>query len=221
MAAITITPTLEVQVGDPIVITGTGFLPDTAVTVEIPEEGIHSIIKSDPEGIVTSNAVAIKAVGTLVSDGTVPTADDTVTIGAKTYKFVASPTTTANEVKIGTGGTAVADTLANLKAAVNLGAGSGTLYGSATTLNATVGAGALTATTLQLYAKTGGTAGNSLALTESGTHTSIQGAATTLLGGLASSGLDHLDYSPQESEPFTITMDDGTNEAELRVLVST
>ena len=65
-------------------------------------------------------------------------ANDTVTVGSKTYTWVATPTTVDGTVKIGTGGAAVADSMANLAAAINKGAGGGTLYGSATVLNADV-----------------------------------------------------------------------------------
>lgn len=62
-----------------------------------------------------------------------PSAADTVTIGATTYTFRASVSTTANEVLIGANKEA---TLVNLIAAINGGNGSGTLYGSDTVANA-------------------------------------------------------------------------------------
>jgi hypothetical protein len=64
---------------------------------------------------------------TLVTD--VPIAAETVTIGAKVYTWRAAPTTVANEVKIGA---SLAVSCDNLVAAINAGAGAGSLYGSAT-----------------------------------------------------------------------------------------
>lgn len=57
---------------------------------------------------------------------------DKVKVGGNTYTFKNSVGTTANQVKVGA---TAKDSLTNLVAAMNLGAGSGTLYGSETTLN--------------------------------------------------------------------------------------
>jgi len=62
-----------------------------------------------------------------------PSVDETVTIGATTYTWKSTVSTTANQVKIGTD---FRDSMANLVAAINAGTGSGTLYGSSTTANA-------------------------------------------------------------------------------------
>ncbi len=119
----------------------------------------------------------VYAFGTLTSDATIPTANDTVTIGSVTYTFKASVTTTANEVDLGA---TAAEALENLKAAVNAGAGAGTLYGSLTVANPDVVATTLTATTLKLVSRVPGTVGNFIPTTEAGSHTSF-GAA--VLGG--------------------------------------
>lgn len=218
-AALTVSPS-DVGVGDEVVVSGTGWLPSTSVTVSVPELGLTSELPTDLNGDFSGRDIADKAFGSLVSDGTVPTANDTVTIGAQTYTFVATPTTVAGQVKIGTGGSAVQDTLANLKAAVNLGAGSGTLYGSLTVLNTTVSAGAIITNELQLYAKTGGTAGNSIVLTESGTHTTIKGSAITLLLGAAATGVDPFIFVPEDTSPFTVSVTDGVSMVSTRKLVS-
>ncbi len=218
-AAVTVTPT-EVQVGDKVVIVGTGFLPNVECQITIPEHGFIAEVVSDASGTVSSESIAAKAVGTLTSDATVPTAADTVVVGSVTYTFRAAVTTTANEVKLGSGGAAAADSLANLKAAINADpAGSGVTYGSLTVVNPTVGAGALTATTLQMYAKTGGTAGNSLTSTEGSTHLSY--GASTLLGGLAATGVDDADFYPPNNYPFTAKVSDGTSTASANVKVFT
>lgn len=64
--------------------------------------------------------------------GSIPTAGQTVTVGGKTYTWRASVAATANEVLIGAN---VSACINNLVAAINLAAGSGTLYGSSTTAN--------------------------------------------------------------------------------------
>ncbi len=88
----------------------------------------------------TAAATAAAAAGllTLVANAG---AGETVTIGSKTYTFRASLTasTTANEVLIGATATA---TLLNLLAAITIGTGAGSAYGSLTTVNPTVTAAA-------------------------------------------------------------------------------
>jgi hypothetical protein len=100
---------------------------------------------------------------TLTSTGTIPTANDTVTVGGKVYTYKASVTTVDGEVDLGAN---AAEALANLKAAINLGAGAGSLYGSGTVVNPDVVADTLTATTLVVRAKVPGTVGNFIAATE-------------------------------------------------------
>ncbi len=217
-AALVVTPT-EVQEGDSVVVTGSGFLPSTTITMTIPEQGLETQITSDASGAFSTQDLADLAVGTLTSDGTVPTAADTVTVGSVTYTFRASVSTTANEVLLGSGGSAAADSLSNLKAAINKDTSQPTKYGSLTVVNPTVGAGALTATTLVLYAKTGGTAGNSLATTEASSHLSF--AASTLLGGTASTNLYLFLLQPSTEAPFTVNATDGTSTATARVMVFT
>lgn len=64
-----------------------------------------------------------------------PVAAQTCTLGGQVYTWRAAVGATANEVLIGANASA---SYTNLYNAVNLGAGSGTTYGSSTTLNATV-----------------------------------------------------------------------------------
>lgn len=214
-AALVVTPA-EVQVGDAVAITGSGFLADTVVLVTIPEHGEAFETVSDAAGGISSDDLADRAIATLTSDATNVTADDTVTIGAVTYTFKAAPTTGANEVKIGT---TAALTLANLKAAINQTGTSGTDYGSGTVIHPTVTAGALTATTLRLYAKTAGTGGNSLTSTEASTHLAFGGVV--FAGGAASTGVSALLYTPTQATPFTVNATDGTNTATATVRVWT
>lgn len=122
----------------------------------------------------------VHAVGTITSDATAPDDGDTVTIGAKTYTFKTTLTGAANEVLIGASAAAALD---NLKSAVNASAGAGTTYGTGTTANASVVATTNTDTTQLFVNRTVGTAGNSVATTETSAHLSFGGA--TLAGGVA------------------------------------
>ena len=108
--------------------------------------------------------------------------NETVVIGAKTYTFKTTLTPAANEILIGAAAT---DSIDNLIAAVNLAAGIGTLYGTGTTINADCAAEAGAGDTLIVRAITAGTAGNSVATTE--TMANGSWGAATLAGGTASS----------------------------------
>ena len=103
---------------------------------------------------------------------------ETVTLGATTYTFV-SALTGANDVLIGADLNA---SLNNLAAAVNGGAGAGTVYGTGTSANLSATA-AVSPTPSQLTATaiTGGAAGNSIVSTE--TLASGSWTAATLAGG--------------------------------------
>lgn len=106
-------------------------------------------------------------------------ANDTVTIGAKTYKFVAAAAA-ANDVKIGNNAAA---TIANLIKAIT-GAAKTDEYGDGTTANAAVdavaGAGKVTIT-----AKTAGVAGNEIVLTANAAARVTVPVAGTLENGAA------------------------------------
>lgn len=119
-----------------------------------------------------TGTAAAQAVGTLTLTD-VPHADNTTIVGSKTYTWKASPTTTANEVKIGASAEASID---NLVAAINGGTGSGTLYGSATVASTEVVAVKATAATMTVTAIVPGTAGNSLSSAGTMTHGSWGGA---------------------------------------------
>jgi hypothetical protein len=118
-----------------------------------------------------------KAQGTLTATGNA-VANETVTIGTTVYTWKAAPTTVAFEVKVGA---SAADSLENLVAAINGGPGAGTAYGSLTTPHGSVDAFAGVGDTMTARAKVGGTAGNSIATTE--TMTNASWGAATLTGG--------------------------------------
>ena len=119
---------------------------------------------------------SVQATGTLT--GTVNFANtETVTTGTKTYTFQTVLTNVDGNVLIGID---LATSLANLSAAINLGAGSGTVYAAATTANGFVSSTS-GATTLVATALLGGTVGNVIATTEGAANASW--GAATLLGG--------------------------------------
>ncbi len=108
--------------------------------------------------------------------------NDTVAIGGTTYTFVTALTGLANQVLIG-GSTA--QTILNLKAAVNAApGGQGVAYGTGTVANTGVNAGTATGTTLAFTANVNGTGGNAITSTNTGSgNETFTGA--TLSGGTA------------------------------------
>jgi len=119
----------------------------------------------------------VAATGTLTLTGNALNAE-TVTIDTKVYTFQTVLTDVDGNVLIGA---TASDSLDNLIAAITLGAGSGTLYAASTTLHPTVTAAAGAGDTMDASAKTEGTAGNTIATTETLTNGSWGGA--TLSGG--------------------------------------
>lgn len=211
MASLTLTPT-EANVGQLVAVVGDDFAQSTKVTIKVvaPSNngGFESDITADAAGQVSSTDTADQAIALLTSNGTDVSVNDTVTIGSLTYTFKAAPTTVAREVKIG--GTA-ALSLANLKKAINLTGISGTDYGSATVIHPDVRAGDITATTLQLIAKVGGTAGNSLASTKVAATLSFGGA--TFSGGAAAGSIGTFRFAPTVPGLWRISATDGTDTA--------
>lgn len=217
MATLTFTPD-PVNNGQQVVVDGDGFAASSFVTLSLVAPGGISMsfdVATDEDGSFASTDEANPATATLTSDATIPTADDTVVIDSVTYTFKASPGATANEVKLGANAAAA---LANLKKAINLTGVAGTDYGSATVIHPTVKATTLTATTLKLVAKTGGTAGNALASTEGSTHLSF-GDTTFVDTGSAATGKSQFRFTPGTSGKWVLTATDGvdTATAELQV----
>lgn len=125
----------------------------------------------------TPNTTSTLATGSVNITG-LPSAAETVTINGQVYTFRASVSTTANEVKIG----ADANTTgANLAAAINGGAGAGTVYGSATVANTGVTA-SNSSGTVTCTAIAAGTGGNAVTLAESATNVAVSGG--TLSGAV-------------------------------------
>jgi len=122
------------------------------------------------------NIPASKAFGQLVSTGTNPSAGETVTLGSSTYTFRTGPVSADGDVLIA--GTA-ADTLTNLKNAINNSGGiPGTDYQVAAA-NASAIAITQSSTLLMLEAITAGVAGNAIALSD----TSAQLSRNPFRGG--------------------------------------
>jgi hypothetical protein len=154
-----------------------------ASTAQTSTVTILSSTVASPAVFTTDGDHSLTAAGSAVGLLTLtnqPSDTQTCTIDAKVYTFQTVLTEADGNVAIG--GT-TADTVANLIAAVNLGAGGGTAYANAMTLHPTVTASAGSGTTMVATAKTGGTAGNSIATTE--TMSNATWGMTTLNGGVA------------------------------------
>ncbi len=108
-----------------------------------------------------------------------PAAAETITVGSQTYTYRTSFTgAPANEIIIGVD---VATTISNTIAAINGGAGEGTVYGTGTTANTSATALEIVSPQFGLRAITIGAAGNSIATTETVANGSFDNA--TLTGG--------------------------------------
>jgi len=112
------------------------------------------------------SAAAIAATSTLTLTGNAVAAE-TVTVGDIVYTWRAAVSTTGNEVKIGA---TASDSIDNLIAAINAGAGSGTVYGSATVANPKATAAAGTGDTMVASAVSVGELGNGVVTTETMTN---------------------------------------------------
>jgi flagellin len=130
----------------------------------------------------------------------VAAAGNSVTVGTQTYNFVnsLSATPTANEVVVGNSEIV---SLANLAAAVNGGAGAGSVYGSITPTNTSARATA-GATSVTFTALTGGVNGNTIATSEVGAANTFGG--TTFSGGTVGSANDLLTSTDATSALATI-----------------
>ncbi len=112
--------------------------PQTTAATSNFQQIIQQVLPAtlQADGLQTDETVKVNsgsgfAVGTLTLTLT-PIVGDTVTLGSKTYTWVAAALTVDGEVEVGT---SADDSIDNLVAAINLGPGAGTDYGSETTLN--------------------------------------------------------------------------------------
>lgn len=136
---------------------------------------------------------SVAATGTLTATGNFADGD-TVTTGTKTYTFQTVLTNVNGNVLIGA---SASDSLDNLIAAINLGAGSGSLYAAATTANGFVSAAAGAGDTMDVTALVGGTVGNGYATTETSANASWGGA--TLSGGAGDAAILTLGQLPSNT----------------------
>jgi hypothetical protein len=153
---------------------GTG----TAVTLEaidLPEGAV--VVGGNLSIVEAFNTEAVRAYGVLTSSAA-PADTNTVTIGTTVYTFKTALTasTTAFEVLIGADEAA---SLNNLAAAINLGAGAGTTYGSLTTVHPEVTAVSDGVHALTVTSKLTSAAHNALDTTE--THANGAWGAATLV----------------------------------------
>lgn len=149
-----------------------------AQTTVPAEAGTLSIGTQTLGGTIVDSNSAIKAFGTLTASANFVN-NETVVLNAKTYTFKTTLTNTDGFVQLG--GT-LDESLANLTSAINLGAGVGVSYATATVVHPTMSAQQIVGG-IKVTAKTAGTAGNSLTTTETCTNASFGGG--TLAGGVA------------------------------------
>ena len=138
-----------------------------------------SYIAESTAGITPNDGIAASATLTFAGQ---PSNNDTVTINGVVYTFQTTLTNVANNVKIST--VNVADTIVNLRNAINRGAGAGSRYAAATVHHPDVKASS-TSTTIVATALFPGTSGNVFTKAESGSNTSWDagGGGTTFSGG--------------------------------------
>jgi hypothetical protein len=154
-----------------------------AITPDDGEFNWQVIAKTTPQDDTFIEASLTAASG-IMTQGALPTATKTVTVGT----YGAGPTTavytwrasvsSAYDVLIGA---SVVASLSNLIAAINAGAGAGTLYGTGTLVNNDVFASALPAGQMMVTANAPGSAGNAITTTTNDTNASWDDA--TLTGG--------------------------------------
>jgi hypothetical protein len=139
---------------------------------------VNAVAASQTLTLTGAIVPGVHAESVITSDTTNVSDAETVTIGSTVYRFK-DTLAQAFDVKIGA---SAAATLDNLKAAINASGTPGTEYFTGTTAHPTVNATTNTNTEQTVVADTAGTAGNSLATTE--TLTNGAWGAATLAGGI-------------------------------------
>lgn len=133
------------------------------------------------DGASGSTSAGVKATQTLTASD-VFSNGETITVGDVTYTMVTALSGVKNEILIGASAAASLD---NFKSAVNASAGEGSTYGTGTVAHPQVTATTNTDTTQVVEARDIGTAGNSIATTETCAN-AAWGAATLASGAAAS-----------------------------------
>lgn len=164
-------------------VTDTGLVAETGAEGTLTRVGYQfasGLASIDADGIATFpklNVANVAATGVLTLAGNA-VADETITIGSRTYTWKAAVGAVADEVEVGA---TASDSIDNLVAAINGAAGAGTIYGTGTVAHADVDAAAGAGDTMDLTATVTGAAGNLIATTETMTQGSFGGL--TLSGG--------------------------------------
>jgi flagellin len=173
---------LNTTYNDSAVFTGAStsvFLSDGSTVDENSASG-PTIAVSMPTLSASSLGLGTYATGTIDMTA-VPTQGNTVNIGGQTYTFETTATA-ANQVAIGG---SVNQTLLNLQAAVNGGAGAGTAYGTGTQPNASAQITTVTGGSATVQALNAGLNGNSTVLNSFLTNASGSSAANLSGGSVA------------------------------------
>lgn len=161
------------------------------------EDELSIIVKHNEKVSVSAGANVVAtmvgySVDPAAATGTLTATDnaangETITLGSKVYTFETTLTNVNGNVLIGA---TASDSLDNLIAAINLSAGAGTLYATAMTIHPTVSAAVGAGDTMVVTAKTGGTAGNSIASTSTVANAAF--GAVTLENGDAGTALSDI-----------------------------
>jgi hypothetical protein len=155
----------------------------------------------------------VRAFGTLTCTGQ-PGDTDTVVIGGKTYTYETSLTNVDGHVLIGAD---LAESIANLVAAIELGAGSGTKYAASTTAHPHVRVKSSSATVLVVESKVTGAIGNLIATTETHDNGSWGGAVLASGSGSIATLITELRSSAQANSDILQVLDtiDGSSASEV------
>lgn len=158
-----------------------------AVTPDDGQFNFQDINAAQPRDYTFIEAALVPAFGVYSQTPAQPSNNETLTVGTVgsgspvpgVYTFKTALTGAALEVLIGA---TIANTLANVVAAINNGPGAGTVYGAGTAINNDVLAASLPGDQFQVTAVLPGTGGNSLAVSTTAADGFWDGA--TLHGGL-------------------------------------
>lgn len=184
------------QAGDTYTIVGGWFddhiadLREGKGLADSPSGSIYGESRTVMDALVLGlRRYGLQATATLVATDQ-PANTNTVVVGSKTYTFQTTLTDVDGNVQIG--GDA-AESMSNLVAAITLGAGSGTAYAASMTANpdatAALDGQDATGLTAIMTALLAGTAGNSLASTETHANASYTNGATFVGGDDGGSGV--------------------------------
>lgn len=175
-----------------------------AVTPDDGQYNFQVLDKNAPPLDNTFIEAALTSASGVLTYTALPTSGKEVTVATKNgstpavYTWVTS-LSAAFQVLIGA---SIAASMSNLAAAINAGAGAGTVYGTGTTANNDVSAVVLTSGQLQVTALIAGSAGNALASTTNDTNAAWTGA--TLSGGQSIPGYSQFSYARLPSNTTTV-----------------